>query len=173
MTAKQVDEWVDEPEPVQEDDFLAFWRTRQAADAPETTRILGVDVVVPTDIPLRVEHAALRLKGTQKLDEVRPLMTDLFGADHLDAWIANGLTVHMMKVILAWGVANGSGTPCTFQEAMQLAERAEAEQGKAPAPANRSARRASSTTAPSESTGRSSSRTSAVNTGSRRRKSGT
>jgi hypothetical protein len=164
--------FIDEAAELEQDDFLAFWRTRQAETAPETKRILGVDVVVPTDIPLRLEIMAAEMANAQNADDLRPLLVDIFGADHFDAWIAHGLTVRMMKVILAWGVANGSGTPCTFERAMELAEQMEVDAaGKARPVPNRADRRASSGTGKSASTGTSSSRTSAASTTSRRRKS--
>lgn len=163
---------IDEVVELEQDDFLAFWRTRQAEAAPETKRILGVDVVVPTDIPLRLEIMVAELADSQDSDELRPLLVDIFGVDHFDAWIANGMTVHMMKVILAWGVANGSGTPCTFERALELADQiGPDEAGKVRPVPNRAARRASSGTGKSANTGASSSPTSAASTASRRRKS--
>lgn len=164
--------YLDEAAELKQDDFLAFWRTQQAAATPETVRILGVDVVVPTDMPLRVETMAAQMQDTQDVAELKALLAELFGADHLDTWIANGLTAQMMKVIVAWGVANATGTPCTFERAVELADQAEAgEAGKARPVPNRAARRASSGTGKSASTGRSSSPTSAASTTSRRRKS--
>lgn len=163
---------IDEVVELEQDDFLAFWRTRQAEAAPETKRILGVDVVVPTDIPLRLEIMAAQMADAQDADELRPLLVDIFGADHFDTWIANGMTVHMMKVILAWGVANGSGTPCTFERALELADQMGADEaGKGRPVPNRADRRASSGTGKSANTGASSSPTSAASTTSRRRKS--
>lgn len=166
---------IDEAVELEQDDFLAFWRTREASSAPETKRILGVDVVVPTDMPLRVETMAGRMKDTQNPAELKTLLAELFGANHLDVWIANGLTVGMMKVILAWGITNATGTPTTFERALELAEQAEADEkaGKDQPVPNRADRRVSSGTGKSASTGPSSSRTSAANTTSRRRKSAT
>lgn len=164
---------IDEAAELDQDDFLAFWRTRQAAAAPETKRILGVEVVVPTDMPLRVETMAGRMKDTQDPAELKALLAELFGADHLGAWIANGLTAGMMKVILAWGITNATGTPTTFERALELAEQAEADEasGKDRPVPNRADRRVSSGTGKSANTGRSSSPTSAANTTSRRRES--
>ncbi len=162
-----------EPEPIEQDDFLAFWRTRQAEATPETVRILGVDVVVPTDMPLRVETMAGQMQDTQDIAELKALLVELFGADHLDVWIANGLTAGMMTVIIAWGMANATGTPTTFERALELATQAEADEkaGKGRPVPNRADRRASSGTDRSANTGRSLSPTSAANTTSRRRKS--
>lgn len=162
------DEWVDEPEPLHDDDFLAFWRAEQAKVSPTTKRILGVDVLVPQDLPLRLEAMASQMQATQDPAELKALLAELFGGDHLDTWITNGLTTRMMQVIIAWGVSNGTGTPCTFERALELATALEvANAGKAPDAPNRAARRASSRTAASASTGRSSSRTSAASTASR------
>lgn len=160
---------------LEQDDFLAFWRTQQAAATPETVRILGVKVVIPTDMPLRVETMAAQMQDTQDVSELQALLVELFGADHLDTWIANGLTAGMMKVIIAWGMANATGTACTFERATELAAQAEADEkaGKDQPVPNRADRRVSSGTGKSASTGPSSSRTSAANTTSRRRKSAT
>jgi len=126
---------------------------------------------VPTDVPLRIEHQALLLEDIQDIDEIRPLLADLFGADHLDTWIANGATARMLQVIIAWGMANATGTPTTFERAVELAAKAQAATaaGKSQPVPNRAARRAPSGTGKSASTGRSSSRTSAASTTSRRR----
>jgi hypothetical protein len=165
-----IDKAVDDE--LEQDDFLAFWRSHEAATTPTTARILGVDVVVPTDMPLRVEQQALLLQDAQDIAEIRPLLVDLFGADHLDTWITNGATTRMLQVIIAWGMANATGTETTFARAVELADEARAaEAGKARPVPNRSDRRAPSGTGKSASTGRSSSPTSAANTGTRRKKS--
>jgi hypothetical protein len=126
-------------------------------------------------MPLRVETMAAQMQDSQEPAELKALLAELFGADHLDTWIANGLTVGMMKVILAWGIANGSGSATTFERATELAAQAEADEkaGKALPVPNRADRRVSSGTGKSVSTGRSSSPTSAASTTSRRRKSAT
>jgi hypothetical protein len=158
-------------EQVAEDDFLAFWRDHEAQQTPRTTRILGVEVVVPTDIPLSVERLADQMHAGADPAQLKQLLRTMFGADHLDLWIANGLTARMMLVIVAWGMANGTGTETTFERAMELTADLEAQgAGKAPAATNRAARRASSPTGRSASTGRSSSPTSAASTTSRRKR---
>ena len=173
MTAEQG--WIDELDSVQETDFLEFWSAQTAQARRRTVRILGADVPVPTDLPLRVQAMAQQIDGTESEDDLRGIIVDVFGEDYLDTWVAAGLTTNMFKAIMAWGIANGAGTSTTFAEALALSdklEKAEAEAGKAPQ-GNRSARRASSRTAKSGSTGSSSSRTSGGSTGSRRRTSGT
>lgn len=158
---------------VSEDDFLAFWRDHRAKDAPGTKRILGVDVTVPTDLPLGIEDLAEELKDSQDTKDIGRLVGLIFGPDVYEQWKANGITVPMLRVLFAWGMSNGSGKSISFEEAAELVEAAEAAgEGKAPA-VNRVARRASSRTAASVEAGRTSSRTSAANTTSTRKKSRT
>jgi hypothetical protein len=160
-------------EPREDDDFLAFWEEHRAAEAPpETKRILGVDVEVPRDLPLSFEDASQELANSKDPADFERLLVMLFGDGTLQQWKDNGLTAGQLRVLVAWGMANGAGKATTFAEAadmVRVAEekkaRAEAE-GKAP---NRAARRASSRTPASGGTGRSSSRTSGASTGSRRK----
>jgi hypothetical protein len=172
-------DWVDEPDPIQETDFLEFWAEQQAKATTRTVQILGADVRVPTDVPLRLQVMAQQMDGSESVELLRQVLAELFaGVDHYDTWVEHGLTANMLKVIIAWAVTNGAGTPTSFARAVELSaamEKADAEAaqaGKAPGP-NRSARRASSRIPTSASSGRSSSRTSAASTGSRRRASGT
>lgn len=160
-----------------EDDFLAFWAQHRDTDAPpETKRILGVDVVVPTDVPLSFEEEAQRLADSQDRGDFERLLEVLFGAGVLQAWKANGLTAPQLRVLVAWGMANASGQPTTFAEAARLVAKAEAKKaemeaaGEGKALPNRAARRASSATRASAGTGRTSSRTSAASTTSTRKR---
>jgi hypothetical protein len=145
-----------------EDDFLAFWAQHQATKAPETKRIFGVDVVVPTDIPLVFGDDIARLQKSERAEDMKHLLTTLFGAGVMDQWIAAGCTGEQFGVLLAWGMANAAGKPTTFAEAADLVAKAQADaEGKA---RNRAARRASSKTVKSGGTGGSSKRTSRANT---------
>jgi hypothetical protein len=158
-----------------EDDFLAFWRDHRAKDAPETRRILGVDVIVPTDLPLGIEDIATELQNSQDPDDIGRLVALIFGADIYGQWKSAGVSMPMLQVLFAWGMSNGAGKAISFEEAAALVADAEAKQaaeGKAPA-ANRAARRASSPTPASAAAGRTSSRTSAASTGSGRKTSRT
>lgn len=159
-----------------EDDFLAFWKQHRDAKAPpETKRILGVDVVVPTDLPLSFEEEARQLADSEDRADFEQLLEVLFGHGTLQAWQENGLTSGQLRVLMTWGMTNASGKPTTFAEAAALvakAEKLKAEaegdgEGKAP---NRAARRASSATRASAGTGRASSRTSAASTKSTRKR---
>lgn len=160
----------------QEDDFLAAWRDFEATNPrkQETKTILGVTVVVPTDLPLNVERRLDELQDSEDTEDVKELLQLLFGQDVLDAWVDAGLTGRQFKVLLAWGIANGQGKPTSFAEAMEIVAKAEADEaaGKAKTVPNRADRRkASSATRGSGKAGPSSSRTSAASTKSRTKRS--
>lgn len=157
-----------------EDDFLAFWRDHRAQQSPETRRILGVDVVVPTDLPLGIEDIATELQSSKDPNDIGRLVALIFGADIYSQWKSAGVSMPMLQVLFAWGMSNGAGKQVSFEEAAALVADAEAKQaeGKAPA-ANRAARRASSATPASAAAGRTSSRTSAASTTSGRKTSRT
>lgn len=159
MTARKVagatHDYVEVVQP--HDDFLAFWRQKRAKDKPEVKQILGVEVAVPTDMPLGMQDLAEELMDSEDPRDIERLVAMLYGPLVYDQWKANGVTVEMLGVLLTWGMSNAAGKPCTFEEAAALAE--EIEQGKAPkATPNRAARRAkpraSSATRASGRTGR-------------------
>lgn len=161
-------------EPRDDDDFLAFWEQHRATThPPETKRILGVEVVVPTDVPLSFEDISRELSESKRPEDFEQLLVMLFGEGTLEAWKAGGLTGGQLRILVAWGMANGSGKPTTFAEAAELVAKAEQLKAEAEtegkAPGNRAERRASSRTPASGGTGRSSSRTSGASTGSRRK----
>lgn len=138
-----------------EDDFLQYWESRPEKTV-ETKRILGVDIPVPHDVPLKFTQKVAELKGSSDPDDVKELLEVLFGTNPLDAWVDNGATAEQLQVILAWGMTNAQGNPIGFAEAAELVEQARARdaEGKAPVPLNRAARRASSRTRASARTGR-------------------
>lgn len=166
----------------QDDDFLAFWDRYKATKGRETVRILGVEVTVPTDMPLTYEDdfrermGTLRVSTTdsssqQALEEFRELLVPLFGEGTYEVWKERGLTGRMLQVLLAWAMRNAKGQPTTFEEAAEIVDEAEQlrAEGKAPAAPNRAARRASSRTRASAGTGASSKPTSRASTASRRK----
>lgn len=146
-----------------DDDFLAFWRQHRP---PETQRIYGVDVEVPRDLPLNLGPRYEQIKGSEDLESFKELLGLVFGPGVLEKWIERGIGIQQVKVLVTWGMLNGSGQPVSFAEAAAHTADAEREAaGKAPTAPNRAARRASSTTRGSDGTGRSSKRTSRANTG--------
>jgi len=160
------------PEPDEEfgeEDFAAFWRDAVAQEKRETKRIFGVDVAVPTDLPLNFEQLVESMGESTDEDDVKHLCSILFGQDVLEQWKARGCTGRQFQVLFLWGYANGQNKPTTFAEAKKMADEAAAEDaaGKARTVPNRKDRRAakaSSATRASGAAGRSSSRTSGAST---------
>lgn len=141
-----------------------FW-SEAAGGRRETIR--GVEVTVPTDIPLALERRISELQESESEEDFAELIALLFGTDALDRWRENGMGLLELQTLLAWGLAHASGQEITFGEALELVKREQADGGKAP---NRAARRAASR-APSASTGGRSKPTSSVSTASARTRS--
>lgn len=163
-----------------EQDFSAFWDSFRTKVQPKTTNILGVDVVIPTDVPLAFEDLQERMAAS-KADVNSPeahamfkeMLVTLFGEGTYEQWRANGLTALQLRVLVVWGMLNGNGNHTTFERAGEivLEELAEEAAGKAPAAPNRASRRAaaaSSRTRASATTGQRSKRTSSASTRSKR-----
>lgn len=171
MTATQFDENEPDPQVDPEDDFLRFWAEHEQAETgPEIKRILGVDVEVPRDLPMKFEKLAEALDGSSDIEDIKRLLVMLFGRDVLDEWIDNGVTNRQFRLLFTWGVANGQGAPTTFEEAADLLRQAEKADAEGKAPKNRAARRASFKTGGSAGSGGASKRISRASTGTRRKK---
>ncbi|MFF3398241.1 hypothetical protein ACFYW6_06980 [Streptomyces sp. NPDC002659] len=154
------------------DSFDAFW-AQVSSTGTETIR--GIEVKTPTDVPLALELRIKDLEQSESEDDLRELITLLFGEDILDRWRDAGMGLLEFKTVLAWGMAHATGTKVTFKQAYEAVLAEEAGEGKAPTGQNREARRktAKKTAASprSASTGGRSARTSSASTGSARRSS--
>lgn len=165
-----------------EDDFLKFWAEFRAGEAQKTTRILGIDVAVPSDLPLSFDDVQTRLaasKADVESDEAQALFAEmvsvLFGEEIYAAWKQRGLTSLMLRVLVTWGLMNANGTETTFAEAGEVVKQQIADEaaGKPQGP-NRATRRAaakkpaSSRTQGSGTTGQPSKQISPASTRSRR-----
>ncbi|HET8641466.1 MAG TPA: hypothetical protein VFM37_05985 [Pseudonocardiaceae bacterium] len=126
----------EEREPAAE--FEQFWAQHATARAPERITVVGAEITVPNDLPLDVERRAEQLGDSDDPDDVRELLTMLFGDDVLERWVANGMTIRQFQFMLAWAFARGSGRRVTFAEFWPEFEALEAGGGKA----NRAQRRA-------------------------------
>lgn len=165
-----------------DDDFLNFWGEWRAQQKPKTTTILGVEVEIPTDVPLMFDEIQERLsesRAESDSEEAQALFgemcTVLFGENTYEQWRAKRLTVLQLRVLVTWGMLNAQGQPSTFAEAGEVVNKAikdEAE-GKLSGP-NRATRRknardtASSKTGASATTGRRSKQISPASTASKR-----
>ena len=153
--------------------FDAFWGETLRKEAAEhglapTEVIRGVKVKVPQDLPLKFRAKARAMRNEDGDDAFRELLAGLFGADVLDAWDAAGMGAREFRIVLAWGMSHGEGTPITWQQAYEsvMAKDDEAgDEGKAPSSTRKSG--------VSGGSGRSSKPTSAGNTSSRRQTSRT
>lgn len=154
--------------PAESAGWDAFWAEVQAKGATEVIR--GVTVPVPSDLPLSFQMRMNALKDSDRDEDIRELVGLIFGVGVLDQWVDAGMGAQELKIVLAWGVANGGGKPVTFREAYDLVMEAEAA-GKAPSPQpNRATRRAAST-GRSSASGGALKPTSRANTASARRTS--
>lgn len=159
MTARKTQSWD------------AFWAE---VSGRRTEVIRGVEVRVPSDIPLGYEERLAQLSDLgegSRLEEFEPLVSPLFGDGVFAQWVEAGMGTLEFLTVITWGMAQAAGKDLTFAEAYAVA--ASDDPGKAVG-ANRAARRAATKTAsrkPSVSTGGPSKRTSSGSTGSARRTS--
>ncbi|MER8219689.1 hypothetical protein ABTZ58_03645 [Streptomyces sp. NPDC094143] len=147
----------------------AFWAE---ASGGRTTVIRGVEVPVPTDVPLAMEQRIEELQDSESKEDLAELLAMLFGQDVLDQWMDAGMGMLELQTVMAWAMAQAGGRDITFGEALELVRSGEA--GKLPGPKgpNRAARRATGAPAKrSAAGGGRSAQTSAANTASRRKTS--
>lgn len=141
-----------------------FW-TEVSSGRTEVIR--GIEVQVPSDVPLILERRIIELQDSEREEDIAELISLLFGTDCMEEWRQKGMGLREFQTVLTWGIAQAGGTEMSFAEAHELVKKGEGA-GKAPTPPNRAARRAQSTT-----TGGRSKRTSNANTTSARKKSPT
>jgi hypothetical protein len=147
----------------------AFWAE---ASGGRTTVIRGVEVPVPTDVPLAMEQRIEELQDSESKEDLAELLAMLFGQDVLDQWMDAGMGMLELQTVMAWAMAQAGGRDISFTEALELVRSGEA--GKLPGPKgpNRAARRATGAPAKrSAAGGGRSKRTSSASTGSARRTS--
>ncbi|WP_432110784.1 hypothetical protein [Streptomyces sp. YPW6] len=125
-------------------DFDAFF-AEQAPDRPRTALTLyGRDYVLPDSLPLLFTLQMERVQNSSDPDDVRTMLSTLFGDDVLDTWAEHGMTDRQLGIVLIYSAANiRKPGGVTMQRAAELYDQGEAAKaGKAPA-ANRAERRAS------------------------------
>ncbi|MFI8104702.1 hypothetical protein [Streptomyces sp. NPDC086023] len=121
----------------------AFWAEVNGAG---TETIRGVEVAIPTDLPLVMVQRLDALSAEDSEEAFREMVGMLFGDGVLEAWTDAGMGLMELKTLIAWGTANAEGTRIGFREAYERVLQGEAEsEGKAP---NRQARRAAAKSAP-------------------------
>lgn len=138
----------------------AFWD--EVHGGRRTTVIEGVEVVVPTDLPMGFERRFNELSDSSSDDDVGELIGMIFGEAVAEQWLAPPrIGSRKLMTALMWGMAQAMGEDIGFAEAYKRV------QGKGRRPPNRAARRAAQKK-PSAGTGTRSRRTSSASTGSGR-----
>lgn len=139
-----------------------------------TEVIRGVEVRVPTDVPLGFEASLGHLSGLGEdsdLEEFEELVAPLFGLGVFGQWAEAGMGAVELLTVITWGMMQSRGKDITFREAYEIVT--SDDPGKA-AGGNRGTRRTTKKAASkprSASTGGPSKRTSSANTGSARKTS--
>ncbi|GGV68807.1 hypothetical protein GCM10010294_24920 [Streptomyces griseoloalbus] len=148
----------------------AFWAE---VSGGRTEVIRGIEVRVPTDVPMVMEQRIEELRDSEEKEDLAELLALLFGQDVLDQWMANGMGMLELQTVMAWAMAQAGGRDLTFAEALEVV-RSGGGEGKplGPKGPNRAARRATGAPAKrSAAGGGRSKRTTAGSTGSVRRTS--
>jgi hypothetical protein len=148
----------------------AFW---SEVSSGRTEVIRGIEVRVPTDMPLVMERRIDELRESEAEEDVAELVALLFGEDILDAWIDAGMGSMEFQTVLTWGMAQAGGQDISFADALDLVRNGGGE-GKQVGPKgpNRAARRATGAPARRSAAGGGRSKpTSRASTGTARRTS--
>lgn len=147
-----------------EQSWDAFWGE---VAARKTTVIRGVEVPVPSDMPMRLRRRMEELQDSDSEEHIPELVELVFGADVYEAWEAAGIGAVEFQTIIVWGIAQATGRDMSFEQALEAVRSGEEGKALAPSP-NRAARRSQSA-----GTGGRSKRTTSASTGSARRTSRT
>lgn len=104
-------------------DLDAFWAEQERKTTP--VRILGevVHLPPPGGLPMNLQR---RMEQVDAHDEagMLPLLGEVFGDPGLvERWGQSAMTARQMRMLLIWGLSNGTGRPLTFQEAQNLVDR--------------------------------------------------
>lgn len=147
----------------------AFWAE---VSGGRTEVIRGVEVAVPSDVPMALEQRVDELRDSDAKEDLAELLSLLFGQDVLDQWMDAGMGMLELQTVLTWAMAQAGGRDLTFAEALEMVRSGDA--GKLPGPKgpNRAARRATGAPAKRSAAGGGRSKpTSSASTGSARRTS--
>lgn len=147
-----------------------FWAE---VSGSRTEVIRGVEVKVPTDMPLNFEErigSLSDLSATSRPEDFEPLVSPLFGDGVFHQWYEAGMGAREFLTAVTWGFAQASGKDMSFAEAYELATGGDPGKALGNRQARRTAKKAASKQ-PSASTGGRSRPTSSGSTSSARRTS--
>lgn len=137
-------------------DFDAFFAEHAE---PERTgvplRLYGRTYVLPTPPPTLFTLQLHRVQHSARPDDIRRLLSGLFGPDAVDQWTERGMTDRQLGIVLLWATANVADPGAVSMErAAQMYDEREAAkaQGKArPRPAKPKGGKGSKSTRPRSS----------------------
>ncbi|ARF56003.1 MULTISPECIES: hypothetical protein [Actinomycetes] len=120
-------------------DFDAFFAEHAEPRFGAVLRLYRREYVLPTSLPLLFTLQMERVKDSDNPDDIRRLLSSLFGPAALDEWAEHGMTDRQLGVVLVWAAANAREPGClSMREAAELYDEREADregdEGKAPRP---------------------------------------
>jgi hypothetical protein len=126
------------PEPAESEvaDFDAFFAEQNTPRFGSTLRLYGREYVLPTSLPLLFTLQMERVKESDNPEDIRRLLSSLFGPAALDEWADHGMTDRQLAIVLIWSAANSRAPGCMSiaQASALYDEREAAEGGKALSP---------------------------------------
>ncbi|AFU62154.1 tail assembly chaperone [Streptomyces phage SV1] len=128
-------------QPIAAGDFDAFFDEQQRKRKPkrQPLTLYGRRHFLPESLPILFTLQAERLQNSTDPEDIRKMLTALYGEDVLDEWAAHGMEDRELGILLIWSAAaiRAPGT-VSMDRAAELHDQQAA--GKAPAP-NRATRR--------------------------------
>ncbi|MGW8374261.1 hypothetical protein [Streptomyces sp. ODS28] len=129
-------------------DFDAFFAEQSAPRWGATLRLYGREYHLPSSLPLLFTLQMERVKDSDDPDDIRRLLSSLFGPRALDEWAEAGMTDKQLGIVLLWSAANiREAGSVSIAEAAALYDEQEAAkaggQGKAPVPTPKTSANAS------------------------------
>ncbi|MFM9368136.1 hypothetical protein [Streptomyces sp. Da 82-17] len=114
-------------------DFDAFFAEHAEPRFGAVLRLYGREYVLPTSLPLLFTLQMERVKDSDNPDDIRRLLSSLFGPAALDEWAEHGMTDRQLGIVLVWAAANSREPGCLSmpEAAAAYDEREAAEEGKA------------------------------------------
>lgn len=113
---ERVEQLLAEQEAAQVEDFDRFW-SAQARTGKVLNNVCGIDLTLPSSLPLRFEIESRRLMHDRTEGAVHKLFGMLFGEGTLATLIDRGLDGEQLSVLLMWGTVNGNGGDINLDEA--------------------------------------------------------
>ena len=108
-------------------DFDAFFAEQNETRFGATLRLYGREYVLPTSLPLLFTLQMERVQNSSDPDDIRRLLSSLFGPAALDEWADHGMTDRQLGVVLLWSAANSREPGClSIAEAVELYDEQEA-----------------------------------------------